>query len=310
MKRSPPANRESAPAAQVQPSAAHAQLALREAAQLMRPLAQWLLRHGVPYPEFAELLKSVFLEAARSELVLSDAKPTQSALSLLSGVHRKDVRALEQAPAAPRSRSVARPTLASQVITHWLADRRYRAADGKPLALPRTGSKRSFESLCRELSNDMHPRTVLDELLRLGQVALDGDRVVALASSFVPSSRLDEMSALFSANVSDHIAAAVSNLTTSAPKFLEQSIYADGLTPESIERLHVAARQAWARAFESIVTEARDRVGQDSASDGEMRMRFGVYFYSEPAQAVALPAAPAPGRPSPLRRRVRTKDKT
>ena len=74
----------------------------------------------------------------------------------------------------------------------------------------------------------------------------------------------------------------MSNLTTSAPKFLEQSIYADGLTLESIERLHVAARQAWARAFESIVTEARDRVGQDSASDGEMRMRFGVYFYAEP----------------------------
>ena len=37
----------------------------------MRPLALWLLRHGVPYPEFAELLKSVFLEAARSELARS-----------------------------------------------------------------------------------------------------------------------------------------------------------------------------------------------------------------------------------------------
>jgi hypothetical protein len=309
MKRSPPANRQDAPALQVQPSAEHAQLALREAERLMRPLAQWLLRHGVPYPEFAELLKSVFLEAARSELARSEAKPTQSALSMLSGVHRKDVRALEQAPEAARTPITARPSLASQVLTYWLTERRYRAANGKPLALPRVGLKRSFESLCRELSSDLHPRTVLDELLRLGQVMLDGENVVVIASSFVPSSRLDEMSALFSANVADHIAAAVSNLTTTAPRFLEQSVYADGLTQESIDRLHDTARQCWARALESIVTEARDRVGKDSTSNGELRMRFGAFFYSEPARAAAMPQDAGTGKPSPPRRRARNRDK-
>lgn len=310
MKRSSPTNRDSSPSPRVQPSAEHAQLALREAAQLMRPLVQWLLRHGVPYPAFAELLKSVFVDAARSELASSEAKPTQSALSLLSGVHRKDVRTLEQSTDAPHSRSAARPTLASQVFALWLNDRRYRAADGKPIALPRTGAARSFESLCRRVSSDVHPRVVLDELLRHRLVALDGEKVLVIASSFVPSADLDEMSALFSANVSDHIAAAVSNLTTTAPRFLEQSVFADGLTQTSVERLHDVARQAWARALDSVVTEARQRVELDSPSAGDLRMRFGVYFYGEPVRDKPPKAAEGAGKPATPRRRARKSDQS
>jgi hypothetical protein len=295
MKRAPPTNRSTPAKAQLQPSAERAELALREAEVLMAPVALWLLRHGVSYPAFSDLLKLVFLRAARVELQRGETEPSQSALSMLSGVHRKDVRTLEQEPI--RARPHPRPPLSSQVFTRWLTDPRYRAADGKPGALPRAGARRSFESLCRELSNDVHPRTVLDDLLRLGRVALDGERVVVLAPSFVPSAQLDELTALFSSSASDHIAAAVSNLTLDAPKFLEQSIYADGLTSASIDLLHQAARQAWAAAFESVVLRARECVDHDAGSEADLRMRFGVYFYSEPV------APAAQGTEPPTRRR-------
>lgn len=314
MKRAPPENPDTAPEPRVRPSAEHARLALREAAVLMAPVAQWLLRHGVSYPAFADLLKTVFLEAARGELERGDAKPTQSALSMLSGVHRKDVRTLAQAPAS--ARSAPRPPLSAQVFTRWLTDPRWRGADGKPRALPRAGGRRSFESLCFELSNDVHPRTVLDELLRLGAVALDGEHVVVRAASFVPTARLDEMTALFSASASDHIAAAVSNLTTSAPRFLEQSVYADGLTPVSIDLLQDAARQAWAAAFEAVVTRARERVDLDRVTDGDRRMRFGVYFFSEAAPHVDSPSKPGrskkptPSRPERPTPRSRTRKRS
>jgi hypothetical protein len=254
----------------------------------MAPLARWLLRHGVPYTAFADMLKSVFLHAARDELALAGARPTHSALSVASGVHRKDVRTLEslpEAPAAPRSIS-----LASQVFTRWISDTAFRGADGKPRRLARGGAVDSFEALARTVSSDVHPRTVLDELVRLGLARIDGDDVVPTQSSFVPSRQLDELTALFSANVADHIAAAVHNLTVDAPKYLEQSVFADGLTPESIARLHDCARAAWNAAFSATVSEARQCVAADAEADSNIRMRFGVYFYSEP---VKQPSAPA-----------------
>lgn len=301
MKRAPPDPHALAAAHRVQPSAENAELALREAALLMAPLARWLLRHGVSYTAFAESLKVVFVEAARGELAHGPERATQSALSMLSGVHRKDVRALEQAPRAAHAHP--RPPLASQVFTRWMTDARYRGADGKPRPLARSGARRSFETLCRELSTDVHPRTVLDELLRLGLVELADERLVPVAAAFVPAPRLDEMTALFSANAADHLAAAVSNLTLEAPKFLEQSIYADGLTPESIALLHRSARTAWAAAFEAVVTQARERVDLDTTSDGDLRMRFGVYFYSEPAAAEPTDKRRDAGRISRVPRR-------
>ena len=298
MKRSLPSIPANVSKVRASPGADAAELALQQSAVLMAPVALWLLRNGVSYAAFADQLKAVFLDAARGELEQGGVVPTQSALSTLSGLHRKDVRALSEVQRTVRSQP--RPPLASQVFTRWLTDRRYRGTDGKPRALPRVGARRSFESLCRELSNDVHPRTVLDELLRLGQVGLDGERVVILAASFVPQARLDEMTALFAAGTADHIAAAVSNLTADAPPFLEQSIYADGLTPVSIDLLHAAARKAWAQAFEAVVSEARARVDLDAASDGDQRMRFGVYFFSEPApDAVAADPAPAPAADPP-----------
>jgi hypothetical protein len=285
MKRPPPKSGGADDPIPVPSTPQHAELALREATVLLAPVVLWLLRQGVSFPALADLLKPLFVEAARAELQRGAAKPTQSALSLLSGVHRKDVRAIADAP--PAARRSPRPTLAAQVFTRWLHDPRYRGKDGKPRALPRTGPGRTFETLSRELSNDVHPRTVLDELLRLGQVALEGDRVVARAGSFVPSPRLDEMTALFSASTADHIAAGVSNLTSRAPPFLEQSIYADGLTAESAELLHAAARQAWAVAFDTVMALARERVDHDQAGDGESRIRFGSYFFSEPGTASA-----------------------
>ncbi len=304
MKRSRPDAAVVAPVSRVQPSAANAELALREAALLMAPLARWLLRHGVSYTGFAEMMKPVFVEAARGELGPGPQRATQSALSMLSGVHRKDVRAIEQAPQSVPP-APPRPPLASQVFTRWMTDPRYRGTDGKPRTLARSGARRSFEGLCRELSNDVHPRTVLDELLRLGLAELSGENLVPLARGFVPAARLDEMTAIFSANAADHLAAAVSNLTLDVPKFLEQSIYADGLTPQSIEHLHRAACAAWADAFEVVVTQARERVDLDRKSDGEQRMRFGVYFYTEPVAGAGAgtPADTGPARTSPPRAR-------
>lgn len=273
------------------PSEENAALALREAAVLLAPLATWLLRSGVSYGAFAAALKTVFVEAAKAELERAGRNATHSAISVLSGVHRKDVRALAEAPPEQALPAKGVP-LASQVYTRWLSARRYRGRDGTPRALPRSGAGITFESLAREVSVDVHPRTVMEELLRLGLVVLEGDLVVPVQGSFTPSQRRDELTAIFAANAADHLAAAVHNLTLDAPRYLEQSVFADGLAGESVAQLHTLAREAWQRAFDEMVEAARQRVAADDAVPAAeaQRMRFGVYFYSEPqAQAEAAP---------------------
>ena len=114
MKRTRPAAADS-PSVSAVPSEEHAALALREAAALLAPVVRWLLRNGVSYNALANQLKPVFVDAARAELERGGVQPTGSALSVLSGVHRKDVRTITEAPrgAAPvahRGAAIARAT--------------------------------------------------------------------------------------------------------------------------------------------------------------------------------------------------------
>ena len=270
----PPATRS------VVPNEEHAQLCLREARGLMVPVVRWLLRHGVSYSAFANLLKGVFVDVAREELQQGGIRPTHSALSVLSGVHRKDVRLL--ADAVPHVGVPRNIPLASQLFTRWLTDPACRGADGQAGPLPRSGEAPSFEALARSLSTDVHPRTLLEELSRLGLVRVEGDSVIPESTSFVPAAGLPEMTALFAANASDHLAAAVHNLTESGPKFLEQSLFANGLSQASTEMLAQTARQAWKQSFDQLATQARARITADAATPDNFRIRFGVYFYSEP----------------------------
>lgn len=294
------------------PSPEHAALALAELGTLMQPIVRWLLRHGVNYVALADQLKPVFLEVAREELRRSGGKATHSAISVLSGVHRKDVRSLLEASDA-RERRKGVP-LASQVFTRWVTDPQFRAADGSPAILPRTGPSPSFDTLARAVSTDVHPRSVLDELVRLGLVTASDDLVSLSAQAFVPAGQLADLTALFVANAADHMAAAVHNLTEPGPKLLEQSVFADGLSADSADVLAQAAREAWTQVFDPFVATARARLDADNAAalpaSEQRRMRFGVYFYSEAAPAAsptadagASAASEAPPADSPRRAR-------
>ena len=81
-------------------------LVLDRVLRVMQPLVRLLLRNGVTYTVFAAALKRVFLDGARQELAARGMAQTDSAVSLLCGVHRRDVRSLSRGEGAV---SAARP---------------------------------------------------------------------------------------------------------------------------------------------------------------------------------------------------------
>ncbi len=249
--------------------------------RVMRPLARLLVRHGVTYPAFSAALKRVFLDAATDELKARGMAQTDSALSLLSGVHRRDVRNLTRAaqPGARSTRKAGAPlSLVGEVVARWLGDAAY-----QDRRRPRTLQRAEFDAMVAGVSSDIRGRAMLDELLRLGAVT-EGDDGIALSSSgFAPRQGFAEMSELFAANLADHAHAAAANLQGEG-NFLEQAMYLDRITPASVERLQRVAKQAWTRALPAVLAEAQacsDADGADDKSPGTgQRVRFGVYFYS------------------------------
>ena len=252
---------------------------------VLRPLVRLLVHHGLTYPALAQALKHVFLEEARRELQRRGMAATDSALTLLSGVHRRDVRTLTRETPKSAAAEAAPPlSLAAEVVGRWMQERRFLGRQGQPRTLPRgAGVRGSFDDLVEGVSRDVRPRAVLDELLRLGVAEEVPEGVRPMAKGFAPRSGVAEMSSLFAANVHDHAAAAVANLRGEA-NFLEQAVFVDEITAESVHQLRQAGVKAWQGAMREVMGKARERFDADQplpAAERRQRARFGVYFYAE-----------------------------
>lgn len=256
-------------------------------ARLLRPLVRLLIRSGVTFPVLADLLRGLYVEVARHDLLPDPRTRTDSRISLLTGVHRKELRR-QRAPEAVQAPAVV--TLNTQIIARWLGSPDNTDREGHPLPLPRTGDAPSFESLVASVTRDVRPRAVLDDWIGQGIVTLDAeDRVHLHAAAFLPREGSEAQLFYFARNLHDHAAAAVANiLATGAPPFLDRSLHYDRLGPEAAAGLEAEGRQAAQRMLLELnrvalrLAEADDATAAAAGgSRPTRRVNLGVYLYVE-----------------------------
>lgn len=255
---------------------------LEVCAASLLPLVRYCLLEGVNYTLFVKALKPIFAQAAKLELERSKVKINDSSISMMSGLHRKDVRELNQEDSRPVVHSAS---VASLLFTKWVSDPRYVLKNGKPRTLLKNGPAPSFESLAQSITQDVHPGSILKAMQAQGMVRCDRGkgktvRVTLVKESFVPRDDLSEMLKLFAANLQDHIAAASSNLRGGSPPFLEQAVFGSGLSEASVDKLSKFSRRHWEKYSLELIKLANRLYAQDKHTDRQHRFRLGNYFYA------------------------------
>ena len=257
--------------------------------RLLRPVVRWALRSGIDYREFMQEAKPVFLEAAVLELERAQTKVTDSSLSLLSGLHRKDVKAWREAQtlvtnaagdAVPHVPGQRRPSLPAQLVARWLGSEH-------DMTLPLAGEGPSFTAMAQTLSTDVHPRTLLSELERQGVVQVDALRqnVTLSQRAYMPDGQSPEDQTaqdLLADSVCDHLAAGMHNLGAApGERHLEQSVFADGLSRESVDALERLSTKLWMDAMARVVRMATPLCERDEPLGGNQRFRMGMFTYRD-----------------------------
>lgn len=277
-------------------------VALAEALrQLMEPLAALAIARGVPFVSLEDQLKTAFVDAARAAHANLPAHRLVSRISTATGINRREVTRLTQA------RSVApvlRHSPATRVFTKWLADASLKNRKGEPRPIARQGPAPSFEALAQSVTRDVHPRSLLDELCRLGLVRLDGDTVHVVRDSFVPRSDSGRMLGFLGSNVGDHLRAAVGNIVSDAPAHLEQAVFADEISQASIDAFQQLMRGQWKALLGVAVPALQQLIDADRAAGlrADQRVRVGFYTYHETMASppISTPTGadvPVPGSP-------------
>lgn len=254
---------------------------------LTLPLARLAMAHGLPCEAVLQGVERAFVEAAQAALQDSGvpAHRQVSRIAAATGMGRREVaRVIDaqtaQAPVAPP------PTWASEVFTRWVSDRRLRNARGQLKPLRRTGDHPSFESLARSVTQNVHPRSLLDELCRLQLARVDEarDTVELLSDTFVPQGDRAHMIDMLRDNVGAHLSAAVDNVTGdgSRPQH-DQAVLGDELSSESIDILRAHVDRAWQQLLADTVNLMERCIADDreAGRPARQRMRIGLYTHED-----------------------------
>lgn len=256
---------------------------------MLKPLARLAVAHGMPCHALDDVLKQAFVDAARQALVDAGLPEHRlvSRISTSTGIHRREVtRLTTQAPQAARPAS---KSLAAEVLAQWLSDHSLHDEHGALIPLKRQGPAPSFEALARSVTQDVHPRSVLEELCRLRVVAHDQaeDTVSLLRASFVPDGDKPQMLAFLADNVGDHLSGAVQNVIgQTTRKHFDQAVFADELSAESLNVIRQFVSRQWQGLLREAVPLLEQRIEADRATPhtAHHRLRIGLYSFDEAMQ--------------------------
>lgn len=140
---------------------------------LMGPLVRILLRQGISYAEFSEVAKAVYVEVALKDFKVSGRRATRTRIAVMTGLTRKEVKRVIDEAVKERFELKTSFNRLGRVLVGWHTDADFTGPYGMPLELEyETGNPNepTFSVLVKRHSGDMSPRSILDELVRVGAI--------------------------------------------------------------------------------------------------------------------------------------------
>lgn len=149
----------------------------------LRPIVRFCLKHSLKIQDLVECIKIELMDAAHEEIARCDTKITQSRLSILTGLRRREVERLSIGHT-----KLAEPSnLIAKVLGRWQDERAYTTSKDEPRVLSFEGDDSQFHTLVRRVSSDLNPSTVLFELERVGAIERTRNGVRMTRANYIPA---------------------------------------------------------------------------------------------------------------------------
>lgn len=260
--------------------------------RVLKPLIKFLLKQGITYSALQEVLKSLYVEVAVESGRLETKRLTDSRISLLTGIHRKEVKRLRENLQHEDRVSFAdlQASLSAAVMAKWLSSADYVDEQGQPLAIIKSGPAPSFEALVYSVSKDKHYRSLLDDWLAQGVVVSHADKLALQQFGFVPSG--DEAEKLYFAgkNIGAHIETVIANLQATQSPMFERAVFYQNLPTEVVAEIEVEAKRRnleTLTVINELAAKAKQTLpaGKNSQDKVTSGFHVGAYFLREDSPA-------------------------
>ena len=253
---------------------------------VLRPIVKILLRYGIGFNEFAESLKTVYVDVGSSEFGIRGRPTNISRVAVMTGLTRKEVRRLRTKIEGGEGTVVVKSTPITEILHRWHAEDEFLDSEGRPAVLPFAGDRGSFSSLVKRFGGDVPAGAMRTELQRVGSVDVNekGELSVKLRS-FWPSDHTGKLEAALVHHVYPLLSTVAHNTdpeNESMPD-AQYAAYSVNIRPEDrarVRRMCADRLPDIAESFDDLFIAFEQR-GDKQASDKGTPVMVGLYYFEE-----------------------------
>lgn len=252
---------------------------------LMVPLVRILIRSGIPFREFSEVLKEIYARVAADEASTPERPASLARVAIVTGINRRELLRIFGESDKLRRALESNASAIARLLQGWHSDPAFTGPYGFPRDLPfgeDTGSALSFVELTSRYASELPAEVMLDELLRVNAAVRlpESGLIRVVKRTYIPEEMAPELIEVFARGVRRYVETIDHNLREKDPKSrrFERWVFPDfGIRVEDWE------------AFTSLVNDRLIGVIEDldnrfatfgrPEEDEEERLTVGVGMY-------------------------------
>ncbi len=131
------------------------------------PVVRILLRNGVTYRAFAELVKDVFVEVAAKDYGIAGRPTNITRIAILTGLDRKTVKLIREDHIAQKPRTRTAIDKITRVLSGWYTDPEFLDENKEPKPLSFCDDAPNLNTLLNRYGGDVQATAMLKELKRV-----------------------------------------------------------------------------------------------------------------------------------------------
>lgn len=200
----------------------------------LRPLVRLCLKNSVQLLEIVECLKEVLVEEAQKLLTEQKCKYNSSRISLMTGVHRRDIKRISN----KNSELGEKTNIITKILNQWQASPKFTNKNGTSKVLALDDDNNEFQDLVFSVSKEFNPGALLFELERVQAVERTPKGIKLVKKEFIPSADVAESLGILAEDCNDLYNSVQENIFTvqDLPN-LHRRTFFDNIIPEAIPKI-------------------------------------------------------------------------
>jgi hypothetical protein len=255
---------------------------------VLRPIVKILLRYGIGFNQFAEAVKTAYVDVGSSDFGIRGRPTNISRVAVMTGLTRKEVRRIRNKIENGQDTVVAKSTPITEILHRWHAEPEFLDAGGRPATLPFSGEVGSFSALVKKFGGDVPAGAMRTELRRVGSIDEDskGNLTVKLRS-FWPSDETGKLESALLHHVYPLLSTVAHNTdpetdteNNADAQFAAYSLRIDSKDRPRLRRMCADRLADIAESFDDLFMayESNDASRQD---DARPPIAVGIYYFEE-----------------------------